>query len=86
MRISPVNNQTNFKAIVPKYYEWAKKDFERGIGVSSEVLTQLHFEVAWGDIKPQDGIDTVEAIKKLIGGSGEFIEQVVQNFKNLLKD
>ena len=40
----------------------------------------------WKDIHPQDGIDTIEAIKKLIGDSGDFIEHVLQNFKELLKN
>ncbi|MBE7712017.1 MAG: hypothetical protein E7Z92_07780 [Cyanobacteria bacterium SIG31] len=86
MKISPINNnQTSFKAVNQKYYEWAKKEMQ-GTKDFGELLTQLRYRVVWGDIHPQDGIDTIEAIKKLIGDSGDFIEHVLQNFKELLKN
>ena len=41
MRILPINanNQISSKAVNQKYYEWAKKDIEKGIGLSDEILT-----------------------------------------------
>ena len=87
MQILPIsnNNQTSFQAINQKYYQWAEKDFERGIGVSSEILRKLRYDVDWGDIHPQDGIDTVEAIKKLVGCTSEFAEHVLDGFRAMLK-
>ncbi len=66
MLINPISNQTNFQAVNQKYYQWAKKDIKRGIGLSGEVLTQIEMKVCWHDMHPQDALDTIEAIKKLI--------------------
>ena len=87
MRISPINNnnQINSKAVNQEYYQMAKKGFERGIGVSSEILRKLRYDVLWGDIHPKDGIDTIEAIKKLTGCTSEFTEHVLDNFRTMLK-
>ena len=86
MQILPINknNQTNFKAVNQKYLQMAKKEAKetRAFG---ELLTKLRYDVAWGDIHPQDGIDTVEAIKKLIGKTDEFTEHVLENFRIMLK-
>ena len=86
MRILPINanNQISSKAVNQKYYEWAVKE-ANGRKRISEILRQLRYEVLWGDIHPQDGIDTVEAIKKLMGGTNEFVEHVLDNFRALLK-
>ena len=69
MQISPINqnNKTNFQAVNQKYYNMAKKGIEDKLGVSSEVFMKLRYDVDWGDIHPQDGIDTIEAIKKIMG-------------------
>ena len=87
MRILPINNnnQINSKAVNQKYYQWAERDFKRGIGISSEVFEQLRFEVTWGDIHPQDGIDTInKIIKDLLGKSDEGIEHILENFRRRL--
>ena len=86
MKISPIsqNNQTNYKAVNQKYYEWAKKEAKGGKRFG-EMLRQLRYDVDWGDIHPQDGIDTVEAIKKLTQKTDQFTETVLQNFRDLLK-
>ena len=86
MKILPINNyQINSKAINPKYYQWAEKEAKATKGFG-ELLRQLRYDVDWGDIHPQDGIDTVEAIKKLMGGTNEFVEHVLENFRIVLKD
>ena len=86
MLISPINqSQNSFKAVNQKYYQWAKKDIKEGFSVSSEILRQLRYEVMWKDIHPQDGIDTIEAIKELVGGTGDFIEQVLETFRSMLE-
>ncbi len=86
MQISPINknNQTNFQAVNQKYLQMAKKEAKGGQRFG-EILTVLRYDVDWGDIHPQDGIDTVEAIKELIGKTDEFIEHVLEGFRVMLK-
>ena len=86
MRIVPIsnNNQTSFQAINQKYYQWAEREAKGGKRIG-ELLRQLRYDVAWGDILPQDGIDTVEAIKNLLGKTDSFTEHVLENFRIMLK-
>ena len=86
MQILPINknNQTNFQAVNQKYLQMAEKEAKGGQRFG-EILRTLRYEVAWGDIHPQDGIDTVEAIKKLIGKTDDFFEHVLENFRIMLK-
>ena len=86
MQISPINqnNKTNFQAVNQKYYNMAKKELKETCAFG-ELLTKLRYDVDWGDIHPQDGIDTVEAIKKLIGYTDEFTEHVLEGFRAMLK-
>ena len=86
MRILPINNnnQINSKAVNQKYYQWAERE-ARGCCRFGELLRQLRYDVDWGDIHPQDGIDTVEAIKRLVGKTDEFTEHVLDNFRTMLK-
>ena len=87
MRISPINqNQNSFKAVNQKYYQWAKKEFQSGVGSYAELLTQLRYDVLWKDIHPQDGIDTVNAINKLMNSTNEFAEHLLETFRILLKE
>ena len=86
MRILPINNsiQINSKAVNQKYYQWAEKEAKATKGLG-ELLTQLRYDVDWGDIPVRDGIDTIEAIKKLMGGTNEFVEHVLDGFRTMLK-
>ena len=86
MQISPINNnnQINSKAVNQKYYQWAEREAKGG-NRFGELLRQLRYDVAWGDIPAQDGIDTIEAIKKLLGKTDEFTEHVLNNFRTMLK-
>ena len=85
MKISPINNQNSFKAVNKKYYEWALRESKATKGYG-EILEQLRFDVTWGDIHPQDGIDTVNEIIKLNGKTDEFFEHVLENFRIMLED
>lgn len=85
MQISPINNQNSFKAVNKKYYEWALRE-SKGVKRYGEILRQLRYHVAWGDIHPQDGIDTVNAIIELRGDTNEFFEHVLENFRIMLED
>ena len=78
------SNQTSFKAVNQKYFEWAKKE-AKGVKRFGELLRQLRYDVAWGDIPAQDGIDTVNAIIKLTGKTDSFTEHVLDNFRTMLK-
>ncbi len=84
MLINPISNQTNFQAVNQKYYQWAEREAKGG-NRFGELLRQLRYDVDWGDIRPQDGIDTIEAIKRLIGKTDQFTETVLQNFRDLLE-
>ena len=86
MRILSINNsnQISSKAVNQKYYQWAQREAKGGKRFG-ELLRQLRYDVDWGDILPQDGIDTIEAIKKLTKKTDQFTETVLQNFKDLLK-
>lgn len=86
MLISPINqSQNSFNAVNQKYYQWAKEEFQSKVGSYAELLRQLRYEVLWRDIHPQDGIDTVEAIKKLTAKTDEFTESVLKTFRSMLE-
>ena len=85
MKIQSItNNQTNFTAVNKHYYDWAVKESKATKGYG-ELLRQLRFDVDWGDIHPQDGIDTVEAFIKQFGIGGDFVEHVLEGFRAMLK-
>ncbi len=89
MQILPINknNQTNFQAVNQKYLQMAEKEAKGGQRFG-EILRTLRYEVAWGDIHPQDGIDTVEAIKKILPPSWKNIEtdlEYVRKHLDLIK-
>ena len=67
MQILPINqnNKTNFQAVNQKYYQWAKKEL-KGVHCFDEIFFQIKMDVCWKDMHPQDAIDTLEAIKKIL--------------------
>ena len=86
MKINRINPQTNFKAVNQKYFEWAKKDYARGQDVSTECLQRLRYDVClFKEISPQDGMDTLNAIKKHINKPDIFIEEILSNFQYMLR-
>lgn len=72
MKVSPISlNQYNsknpsFNAVNQKYLKLAKENYERYKPYHNQghLLTMLNIEVAYGLMSFQDGIDTLEAIKK----------------------
>ena len=86
MQILPINknNQTNFQAVNQKYLQMAKKE-AKGRQRFGEILTVLRYDVDWGNIHPQDGIDTVEAFIKQFGIGGDFVEHLLEGFRAMLK-
>ena len=86
MHINRINPQTNFKAVNQKYFEWAKKDYKAFDDVSTECLQRLRYDVClFKEISPQDGIDTLNAIKKHINKPDIFIEEILSNFQYMLR-
>ena len=84
MLINPISNNTNFQAVKQKYYQWAEREAKATKGFG-ELLRQLRYDVDWGNIPVKDGIDTIGAIKKLMGGTNEFVEHVLDGFRAMLK-
>ena len=84
MLINPISNNTNFQAVNQKYYQWAERE-AKGCCRFGELLRQLRYDVDWGNIPVKDGIDTIGAIKKLMGGTNEFVEHVLDGFRAMLK-
>ena len=90
MQITRINlsqpSKPQFKAVNQKYFEWAKKDYAIGKNVSTEWLQRLRYDVClFKEISPQDGIDTINAVKKYMNKTGEGLEHVLKNFKYELK-
>ena len=90
MKITAVNakqpSKPQFKAVNQKYFELAKKDYSLEKNVSCDWLQRLSFDVfLFKEISPQDGIDTINAVKRLINKRDDFIEEVLKNFKYELK-
>lgn len=78
MRVNPMSNQTNFKAVNQKYYQWAKKDIEYyGIGLSGETLTQIEMDVCWKDMTVKDALDTLYAIKRILPAPREDVDRTI---------
>ena len=79
-------SKPQFKAVNQKYFEWAKKDYSLEKNVSCDWLQRLSFDVfLFKEISPQDGIDTINAVKKYMNKTGEGLEHVLNNFKYELK-
>ena len=79
-------SKPQFKAVNQKYFEWAKKDYAIGKNVATEWLQRLRYDVClFKEISPQDGIDTINAVKKYMNKTGEGLEHVLNNFKYELK-
>ncbi len=83
MKINPISNQTSFQAVNQKYYQWAKKE-TNGCHRFSELFTQMEMDVCWKDLAPQDAIDTLEAIKKIMPPDWKGIELTFDYIKKFL--
>ena len=74
MNISPVtsykqnNNQPSFQAVIEKYVKEAQNDIKYIQNVSDNLLTRLSYDVFFKKISAEDGLDTIRAIKDLLGG------------------
>ena len=86
MKITAVNakqpSKPQFKAVNQKYFELAKKDYSLEKNVSSNWIDRLDFDVLlFKNISPQDGIDTVNAVKKYMKKTDNGLEYLLKRFK-----
>ena len=89
MYINPIasynknNNQTSFQAVNMKYLERAKKEIaNRGGDITDDLLSCLSYDVFFKKISAEDGLDTIRAIKKLLGGK---MDEGFQHVLSVLK-
>ena len=94
MLVSPINNNNNnftFQAINEKYYNRAVKDISKQGHVDGFVLYRIGDDVAmFKTISPQDGVDTLKAIRALIDKKKhstwvDWINELIGEFKQLAK-
>ena len=77
----PSNPQ--FKAVNQKYFEWAKKDYAIGGDISTEWLQRIRYDVClFKEISPQDGIDTINAVKRYMKKTTEGLEETLKSLRN----
>lgn len=85
MQILPIysqnNNNQNFQAVSQKYLKRAEREFKNRKGITGDLLECLRADVYFRQISPQDGIDTIEAIKKLTQKTDLFTEHVLDGFR-----
>ena len=76
------NNQPAFQAVNMKYLERAKREIHWRKSITTDLLMCLRYDVMlFRKISPEDGIDTLKAIKKLLGKEKDvFLETVLSNF------
>ena len=75
-------SKPQFKAVNQKYFELAKKDYSLEKNVSSNWIDRLDFDVLlFKNISPQDGIDTVNAVKKYMKKTDDVMEDLLKRFK-----
>ena len=91
MKISAINTinnnkQISHKAVNQKYFERAQKEFKQIKEITGDLLDCLRYDVFFKQIPAQDGIDTIEAIKKMIGGTDDFTEHVLEWMKLYKKE
>ena len=77
MRINPINhkynNQPSFQAVNQNYLKMAEKE-AKGVQRFDEIIFNIKMDVCWKNMHPQDAIDTLEAIKKILPPSWKNIE------------
>ena len=87
MKITAVNakqpSKPQFKAVNQKYFELAKKDYSLEKNVSCDWLQRLSFDVfLFKEISPQDGIDTINAVKRYMKKTTEGLEETLKSLRN----
>ncbi len=76
-------SKPQFKAVNQKYFEWAKKDYAIGGDISTEWLQRIRYDVClFKEISPQDGIDTINAVKRYMKKTTEGLEETLKSLRN----
>ena len=89
MRVNPISQQNNqsFRAINMKYYKQAVKWLDACGWVSNDIYCRLRYDIMlWKEIPVQDGIDTLNAIKRLFKHTDSMLERDLKNYNNMLKE
>mgnify|MGYP007015340446 CR=1 FL=1 len=62
---------------------WAKKDYAIGGDISTEWLQRIRYDVClFKEISPQDGIDTINAVKRYMKKTTEGLEETLKSLRN----
>ena len=86
MRINPISqNNQSFKAVNQKYYKQAQEWLNACGAIPNDVYCRLRYNIFAEKIPIQDGIDTLNAIKKLLKTFDSTLERDLGNYQNLLK-
>jgi len=80
---NPNIQQQNFTAVNEKFLKEAKWQIKMCNEVSSDLIERIGMEVVFAEkMTPQDAIDTLNEIKKLLGRTTLGIEQELRYMKN----
>ena len=85
MRVSFNTNiqQQNFTAVNQKFLKEAKWQISKINDITGDLLQRINYEVVLAEkMTPQDAIDTLNEIKKLLGRTDIGIEQGLRYMKN----
>ena len=89
MRVNPVSQQNNqsFRAVNMKYYKQAVKWLDACGWVSNDIYCRLRYDIMlWKEIPVQDGIDTLNAIKRVLHKPSPALESDLKIYQKLLKN
>ena len=88
LSINNSNNQIAHKAVNQKFLKQARDEFMRFAPYQNQghLLTMIGIEVAYGLLKPQDAIDTLEAIKPYSKDALEVINSMIIRLKKSISN
>ena len=86
LSINNSNNQITHKAVNKQYLKQARDNFMRYAPCQNQghLLTMIGIDIAYGLLKPQDAIDTLEAIKPYSKDALEVINSMIIRLKKLI--
>ena len=83
MQIQKITTQQpQFNAVNSRYMDLAKKDYNSIRNVSGHWIQRLNFDVLlFKKISPQDAIDTINAVKKIMKKTNIGLENTLKDLK-----
>lgn len=83
--INRVSNSQSFCAVNQKFLKMAQDEHKIMNTVSGDLIEGLQYHILTKKISPQDGIDTIEAIKPYTKQKyHKFFEPIIETCKNLI--